>query len=158
MAGEPTNKATSITLSVSKKPYVANALEAVKKRTSIQRQFDVEAAAREFVALPSDDAKQPGWPDKFGRANSRYSFPPGARQQFGCAFHAPPRLSAAVAGADVRPHRAPLERMSAKKRFSKAAQEVLALANQESKRLEGNALETIAARVEGSVGFDRTVS
>lgn len=59
-AGEPTNKTTSITLSVSKKPYVANALEAVKKRTSIQRQFDAEDAAREFVTLPSDDEKQPG--------------------------------------------------------------------------------------------------
>ena len=58
-AGEPTNKTTSITLSVSKKPYVANALEAVKKRTSIQREFDAEAAAREFVTLPSDDEKQP---------------------------------------------------------------------------------------------------
>jgi len=54
-AGEPTNKATSITLSVSKKPYVANALAAVKKRTSVQGQFDAESAAKKFVNLSGGD-------------------------------------------------------------------------------------------------------
>ena len=59
VAGEPTNKITSITLPVSGKPYVPNALEPVKKRATIQGQFDAEAAAKEFVTLTSDEEKQP---------------------------------------------------------------------------------------------------
>ena len=59
IAGEPTNKTTTIRLPVSAKPYVPNALEAVKKRATIQGKFDAEAAAREFVTLTSDEEKQP---------------------------------------------------------------------------------------------------
>ena len=59
IAGEQTNKTTTITLPVSGKPYVPNALEAVKKRAAIQGKFNAEAAAREFVTLTNDEQKQP---------------------------------------------------------------------------------------------------
>jgi len=59
IAGEPTHEITTLTLPVSKKPYVPNALEAVRKRTSIQRPFDADAAAKKFVTLGSDDDKKP---------------------------------------------------------------------------------------------------
>ena len=57
IAGEPTNTTASVTLPVSTKPYVPNALETVKKRASIELQFDAEAAAKRFVTLA--DEKQP---------------------------------------------------------------------------------------------------
>ncbi len=57
IVGEPTNTATSITLPVSAKPYVPNALQSVKERASIERQFDAEAAAKRFVTLSEE--KQP---------------------------------------------------------------------------------------------------
>ena len=57
IAGEPTNTTASVTLSDSTKPYVPNALETVKKRASIELQFDAEAAAKRFVTLA--DEKQP---------------------------------------------------------------------------------------------------
>jgi len=55
IAGEPMNKTTTITLPVSGKPSVPNAL---KKPASIQRQFDAEPAAKTFVTLTSDGKKQ----------------------------------------------------------------------------------------------------
>jgi len=59
IAGEPTHKITTLTLPVSQKPYVPNALEAVRKRTSVQRPFDADAAAKRFVTLGGDDDKKP---------------------------------------------------------------------------------------------------
>jgi hypothetical protein len=47
--GSPTNTLTSLTLSMSEKPYAPNAVEAVKKRSSIRKQFDPQAAAKEFL-------------------------------------------------------------------------------------------------------------
>jgi len=47
--GSPTNTLTSLTLSMSEKPYAPNAVEAVKKRSSIREQFDPQAAAKEFL-------------------------------------------------------------------------------------------------------------
>ena len=47
--GSPSDPATTLTLSVAEKPYVANALEAVKSRAVIGEKIDIAAAAEAFV-------------------------------------------------------------------------------------------------------------
>ena len=53
--GAPTNAVTALTLPMAKKPYVPNAVDAVRKRESIREKFDESSAARAF--LNSSSAK-----------------------------------------------------------------------------------------------------
>jgi hypothetical protein len=48
--GQPGDKLTSITLSVSEKAYATNVLDVVKKRSLLLEKFDAAAAAREFLS------------------------------------------------------------------------------------------------------------
>ena len=50
--GAPTNAVTALTLPMAKKPYVPNAVDAVRKRASIREKFDASSAAREFLNPP----------------------------------------------------------------------------------------------------------
>lgn len=56
--GVPTDVVTTLTLPVATKPYVPNAVDAVRKRTSIREKFDPSSAAREFLN-PSSPAQKP---------------------------------------------------------------------------------------------------
>ncbi len=47
--GAPTDTVTTLTLPVSEKPYVANALDAVKSRAVVHKQMDIAAAAKAFI-------------------------------------------------------------------------------------------------------------
>ena len=47
--GVPTNAETTLTLPMAKKPYVPNAVDAVRKRASIREKFDPASAARAFL-------------------------------------------------------------------------------------------------------------
>ncbi len=47
--GAPSDTVTTLTLPVSEKPYVANALDAVKSRAVVRENMDVAAAAKAFI-------------------------------------------------------------------------------------------------------------
>jgi hypothetical protein len=47
--GAPTNVVTALTLPMATKPYVSNAVDAVRKRTSIRERFDASSAVRAFL-------------------------------------------------------------------------------------------------------------
>jgi len=47
--GAPTNAVTALTLPMAKKPYVPNAVDAVRKRAGIREKFDASSAARAFL-------------------------------------------------------------------------------------------------------------
>ncbi len=55
--GTPSDQVTTLTLPVSTKPYVANALDAVKSRAVIHGKMDVAATAKVFVQGAAPDAK-----------------------------------------------------------------------------------------------------
>jgi len=58
--GSPTNVVTALTLPMATKPYVSNAVDAVRKRTSIRERFDASSAARGFLnPAPAATAGQP---------------------------------------------------------------------------------------------------
>jgi len=57
--GLPSDQTTTITLSVSEKPYVANALDAVKSQAVVREKLDIVAAAKAFVRGTSPDGNPP---------------------------------------------------------------------------------------------------
>lgn len=50
--GAPTNDVTTLTLPMATRPYVPNAVDAVRKHASIREKFDASSAARGFVNPP----------------------------------------------------------------------------------------------------------
>ena len=57
--GAQSGHATTLALATSNKPYVPNALDAVKSRATILEQLDVAAAAQAFVQGPVQKGKRP---------------------------------------------------------------------------------------------------
>ncbi len=55
--GAPSDQATTLTLPVSEKPYIANALDAVKSRVAVLEKMDVAAAAKAFIGGTSQNRK-----------------------------------------------------------------------------------------------------
>ncbi len=55
--GAQSDRATTLTLSVSEKPYVANALDAVKSKAVLHEQMDIAMAAKAFVQGATRDGK-----------------------------------------------------------------------------------------------------
>lgn len=57
--GAPSDQSTTLTLPVAEKPYIANALDAVKSRAVIGEKVDIAAAAKAFVHGTAQTVKPP---------------------------------------------------------------------------------------------------